>query len=81
MAVPVVHLAFATLLANAQSTEGSFGTMRLSPSKPSCRATAHFGSFFLSVSMRCRSESVTYLIVTESPGFSPLSTSINSLFL
>jgi hypothetical protein len=31
VAVLIVHLAFATLLAKAQRTEGSFGTMRLSP--------------------------------------------------
>ena len=30
-AVLIVHLAFATLLAKAQRTEGSFGTMKLSP--------------------------------------------------
>ena len=31
LAAPIVHLAFATLLAQAQRQEGSFGTMTLSP--------------------------------------------------
>jgi hypothetical protein len=38
-------------------------------------------SFIRSVRMRCRSPSVVNLIVTESPGFSPLSFAMKSLSL
>jgi hypothetical protein len=37
--------------------------------------------FFRSDVIRCRSESVMYVIVTDSPGFNPLSISMKSLSL
>jgi hypothetical protein len=40
-----------------------------------------FSSLIRSVRMRCRSKSVLYVIVTESPFFNPLSFAMNSLLL